>query len=46
MTSAYCVEQSVLGFYTLLKIRLFWTQCSHSTQHKRLQNIDNSRSKW
>lgn len=46
MTRTYSVVQSLLGFYTLVELRLFWTQCSHSTQHKQLQNIDNTRSKW
>ena len=40
------VMQSLLSFYTLVELRPFWTQCSHSTQHKQPQNIDNTRSKW
>lgn len=42
----YSAVQSLLGFYTLVELRLFWTRCSYGTQHKRLQNIDNTRSKW
>lgn len=42
----YSAVQSLLGFYTLGELRLFWPRCSHGTQPKQLQNIDNTRSKW